>query len=185
MLNANPLSPLGRWCQQRLGGQAVDTGESGLPSLLWQAAHRPAGPEGQGAAMEKQIRAFLARRPAAESLAEPPKLDHRIRDCLQRLHAAKDVPAAAEMARQLFLSESRFLHLFKQETGLTYRRMVLWFRLAAAFRDYPRFKNLTALAHHCGFVDSTHFARAFKAAFGISPGKLLKNSRFIQAKAPR
>lgn len=108
-------------------------------------------------------------------------LDPRIFKCLKILRSFQSPPAAVEISKLIGLSESRFLHLFKKETGITYRRMILWFRLEKSFRNFRDFDNLTELAHHCGFADSARYARPFKKTFGVSPRELLgKHSRFIQ-----
>jgi len=77
------------------------------------------------------------------------------------------------------LSSSRFLHLFKENTGITYRRAQLWSKLMVAL---PLMSNqsLTEIAHQVGFSDSAHFSRTFKENFGFPPKALLKLSQFIQ-----
>lgn len=77
------------------------------------------------------------------------------------------------------LSSSRFLHLFKENTRITYRRAQLWSKLMVAL---PLMSNhsLTEIAHQVGFSDSAHFTRTFKENFGFPPKALLKVSQFIQ-----
>jgi len=77
------------------------------------------------------------------------------------------------------LSPSRFLHLFKENTGITYRRAQLWTKLMVALPLMSK-KNLTEIAHQVGFSDSAHFTRTFKENFGFPPKALLKVSQFIQ-----
>lgn len=77
------------------------------------------------------------------------------------------------------LSSSRFLHLFKENTGITYRRAQLWSKLMVALPLMPN-QSLTEIAHQVGFSDSAHFTRTFKENFGFSPRALLKLSQFIQ-----
>lgn len=84
------------------------------------------------------------------------------------------------IASQVFLSPSRFIHLFKKETGITYRRMQLWNKLMSSIDDISSHKNITDLAHAHGFSDSAHYSRTFKQTFGINPKALFKYSQFVQ-----
>lgn len=84
------------------------------------------------------------------------------------------------IASQVNLSPSRFIHLFKSETGITYRRMQLWNKLMASIHDISNHKNITDLAHAHGFSDSAHYSRTFKQTFGLNPKSLIKHSQFIQ-----
>lgn len=79
------------------------------------------------------------------------------------------------------LSESRFLHLFSQHLGISWRPYLLWRRLLAAVLHAGEGHSLTESAHFAAFSDSAHFSRAFKSTFGISPAAVIKNSKFIQA----
>ncbi len=79
----------------------------------------------------------------------------------------------AEIAKVCFLSESRFLHLFKEKTGIQYRRYQLWNKL---IKSLPYLKNhsITETAHRFGFADSSHYSRTFKETFGFTP-KFISN----------
>ncbi len=179
VMNVNPLSPLGLWSKQQLKGQAFIEQPNELLLDIWKSAKQLIGEEEAAYKFEQLVQQSLSNATKSE---EPFGLDLRIQACLKLLYAAPNPPSATEMAAKLFLSESRFLHLFKSETGLTYRRMILWFRLEKSLRCYQQFNSLTELAHHCGFADSAHYARTFKETFGVKPSALLqKNSRFIQA----
>ncbi len=84
-----------------------------------------------------------------------------------------------EVAAHCHLSPSRFLHLFKENTGISYRRAQLWSKLMAALPLMAN-QSLTEIAHEVGFSDSAHFSRMFKENFGFSPSAILKLSQFIQ-----
>jgi len=84
-----------------------------------------------------------------------------------------------EIAAFCNLSSSRFLHLFKENTGITYRRAQLWTKLMVALPLMSK-HSLTEIAHQVGFSDSAHFTRTFKENFGFPPKALLKLSQFIQ-----
>ncbi len=106
--------------------------------------------------------------------------DERINKALAFLqeNASRTVPLE-EMAHHCNISQSRFRHLFKDQTGLTYRRVQLWTRLVKAI-PLMRNQSLTEVAYSAGFSDSAHFSRTFRENFGFSPREFLKISRFIQ-----
>ncbi len=120
----------------------------------------------------------LVGEPYAQQLS---RYDQRIVQALWTILRDPDslVPAS-ELAASLGMSTSRFLHLFRSELGITYRRMEIWIRLAKATAAFEQFDSLTDLAHGFGFSDSAHFSRAFKETFGYSPSAYYARSQFIQ-----
>ncbi|TQF72309.1 helix-turn-helix domain-containing protein [Pseudoalteromonas luteoviolacea] len=81
---------------------------------------------------------------------------------------------ACKIAAQTHLSESRFLHLFREEMGIAWRPYLLWKRLICAIGYLRQQQNITVAATHAGFSDSAHFSRSFKKQFGISPKEALQ-----------
>lgn len=77
-----------------------------------------------------------------------------------------------EIAEIVFLSPSRFRHLFVQETGMAFRPYVLWLRLQRALERYSEGDSLTTAAHAAGFSDLAHLSRTFRRMFGIAPATL-------------
>jgi len=78
-----------------------------------------------------------------------------------------------EIANICFLSSSRFLHLFKEKTGITYRRVQLWNKISRSFKSLPH-QTITETAHQFGFSDSAHYSKIFKQNFGFSPKLFLR-----------
>lgn len=76
-----------------------------------------------------------------------------------------------EAADFCYLSETRFLHLFKERTGLNFRRYQLWNKLIASL-PYLRENSITATAHTFGFTDSAHYTRTFRETFGMTPRQI-------------
>lgn len=101
--------------------------------------------------------------------------DARISTALRRM---RDEPHKAhrltELAAQAGLSASRFLHLFKAETGVPLRRYRIWSRMGAAVRACGEGASLTEAAHAAGFASSAYFSSAFRNMFGTMPSELLK-----------
>jgi AraC-like DNA-binding protein len=103
------------------------------------------------------------------------KPDGRILSALQRM---RDEPhkshSLAELGACAGLSTSRFLHLFKEQTGIPLRRYRLWIRMAAAVGAFRSGGSLTEAAHAAGFASSAHFSAAFRDMFGMMPSEFLK-----------
>ena len=101
--------------------------------------------------------------------------DRRIRQLIEELnkciHSDCVKPAswrASEVANQLALSESRFLHLFSEELGITWRSYLLWRRMMCAIQALVNNQSATEAAHLAGFSDSAHLSRTFRNNFGMS-----------------
>ncbi|QFU21940.1 AraC family transcriptional regulator [Shewanella eurypsychrophilus] len=75
---------------------------------------------------------------------------------------------AAKIAEQLALSESRFLHLFREQMGITWRPYLLWRRMFCALNALKNGNNATQAAYLAGFADSAHLSRTFKNQFGMT-----------------
>jgi AraC-like DNA-binding protein len=108
------------------------------------------------------------------------KGDERINKALGYLSENFErIVALEEISDHCHLSPSRFLHLFREETGISFRRAQLWNKLIKGLPYFGK-KNLTEIAHKVGFSDSAHLSRIFKENFGFSPREFLKISQFIQ-----
>ena len=101
-------------------------------------------------------------------------IDHRIALAAKRI---RDDPAATipsrHLAAEVGLSESRFLHLFRDELGTSLRRYRLWTRLVHAGTVIAAGGNLTTAAADSGFTSPSHLADRFKSTFGLSASQLL------------
>lgn len=103
----------------------------------------------------------------------PGAIDQRVKRTLDRLHAAPGTRlAASALARDVGLSESRFLHLFKAALGVPFRRYKIWIAMGAAVRGIARGANLTDAALDAGFASSAHFSTTFREMFGLEPSRL-------------
>ena len=112
---------------------------------------------------------------------EPPPLDPRIASILDDLR--RDLPDSVmveEIAGDVGLSPSRFMHLFNQEMGLPLRRYLLWLRLRRSALLMKQGITLTEAAHAAGFSDSAHLSRTFKEMFGIPPSYFLGKGSGVQ-----
>lgn len=90
-----------------------------------------------------------------------------------------DSIGAEEYAEQIDLSFSRFLHLFKDEVGTTFRRFRAWKR-ARNFMSYVNTNlNLTDIALETGFPDSSHFSHTVRRYWGLTPRDIIAGSRSL------
>ena len=111
--------------------------------------------------------------------------DQRVKNVLDFITNNIDTKITTELLMNVsFLSESRLLHLFKQEMGLPIRNYILWHRLQLAFKELSNGHSLTKVAYLTGFSDQSHLTRTFVKTIGATPSSLLKNSKFIQVSFP-
>ena len=76
------------------------------------------------------------------------------------------------LAERVYLSRYHFMRLFKAQTGTTVHAYVRQKRLLTAARLIREGVPAAQAAAESGFGDYSAFHRAFKASFGVSPGKL-------------
>ncbi|NEX63735.1 helix-turn-helix domain-containing protein [Noviherbaspirillum galbum] len=106
------------------------------------------------------------------------KLEWRMAAVVNRIKRnPSDSVGAEEYADQVDLSFSRFLHLFKEEVGTTFRRFRAWKR-ARNFMSYVNTeRNLTDIALETGFPDSSHFSHTVRHYWGLTPRDIIAGSR--------
>lgn len=75
---------------------------------------------------------------------------------------------AVDVATQLGLSQSRFLHLFSEQMGIAWRPYLLWRRMGCAVAALLLEHSATEAAHRAGFSDSAHLSRTFRRQFGMT-----------------
>jgi len=102
-------------------------------------------------------------------------IDERIMKSIRliRQHNSYNI-AIDEVASAINLSSSRFAHLFKEETGITFRKFVLHSKLMRSLRAVYEQDTLTKASYEGSFSDQAHFTRTFKNAFGIKPSISVK-----------
>lgn len=78
------------------------------------------------------------------------------------------------IAEKVHLSVSHFNRLFKKETGLAFRKFVLYSKLIKSVSAMHEQNSLTKASFIGGFSDQPHLTRTFKKSFGIKPSDSLK-----------
>jgi AraC-like DNA-binding protein len=106
------------------------------------------------------------------------KLDGRMATVIERIKTHPgDLLGAEDYALMVGLSFSRFLHLFKEEVGTTFRSFRAWKR-ARNFLAYVQANlNLTAIALETGYPDSSHFSHTVRRYWGLTPKDIIAGSR--------
>ena len=110
-------------------------------------------------------------------------MDDRIQKIFKEINKMeeKKLPAK-DLASLAYLSESRFMHLFKQEVNIPVRQFLSWLRLLDAVKLLIRGETLTEAAMISGFTDLPHLHKTFTHFFGVKISDYFKNSRFIQVR---
>ncbi|MFO1371919.1 MAG: AraC family transcriptional regulator [Candidatus Competibacteraceae bacterium] len=85
-----------------------------------------------------------------------------------------------ELAEYVNLSPTRLIHLFKETVGVPIRRFRQWHRMRVVVALIAKGNTLTDAALEAGFADSSHFSRAFRNMFGITPSSLFGRAADVQ-----
>ncbi len=81
------------------------------------------------------------------------------------------------IASALFVNKYYLAHVFKQTTNTSPHRYILKKRLVLSKQLLEKGHPSTEVYSKCGFTDYTHFFRAFKNEFGITPKQFVKSLR--------
>ena len=166
--------------------------ESVRPGVLEDLARRLSGPE--GAAFANRMRAAYRKLREHEAgndfsnadfdllcLGEalPQRvLDPRVARSIVQIGRFSGEPVtAASCATEAGLSPSRFLHLFKEETGISFRSFRAWKRARHLLHFANQDLNLAHLAQDIGYPDSTHFSHSIRRFYGLKPRAIFSGSR--------
>lgn len=98
---------------------------------------------------------------------EPDLGDDRIRTALGILRQHPWL-SAPQVAAELSLSTSRFLHLFSAQAGTSFRRYRLWARMLRVAPAAAGGADLTRASVEAGFASPSHFSDSFHDMFGLT-----------------
>ncbi|MFO1422488.1 MAG: AraC family transcriptional regulator [Candidatus Competibacteraceae bacterium] len=108
-------------------------------------------------------------------------LDHRIQRVIRLMK--EDLThsySMIDLAEYVNLSPTRLVHLFKEEVGVPIRRFRQWHRMRVVAALVAKGDTLTDAALGAGFADSSHFSRAFRNMFGITPSSVFGRAANVQ-----
>ena len=103
------------------------------------------------------------------------KIDERIKKSFDLINQneSEKLPIS-QISSSVYLSPSHFARLFKKETGMSFRKFVLYSKLVKSIYSMYKNNNLTEAAFIGGFADQPHFSRTFKNTFGTKPSSSVK-----------
>jgi two-component system response regulator YesN len=109
--------------------------------------------------------------------------DFRIAEAVRLIESKFDSdPDFNRLAESLNLSVSRLRHLFKEQTGISFRTYLRQTRMKQAKRLLETsFLSIKEMTKQVGIGDVSHFVRDFKKEFGLSPTEYRKQFRLTQA----
>jgi len=98
------------------------------------------------------------------------RLDRRVARVLEAMRAGELLDAdVGALAAAAGISPSRFMHVFRHETGMPLRRFRSWARLNRATAMVRAGASWTEAAHAAGFASSAHLSETCRAIFGVKP----------------
>ena len=107
--------------------------------------------------------------------------DERILSAMKTIRSGLSEPLSCrEIADSVYLSQSRFSHLFRQQVGMTFSAYVICQRLMYAYTKMIEGSSITEAALESGFSSSTHFAETNRRVFGLSASSITKNITFTK-----
>lgn len=108
----------------------------------------------------------------------PRRIDSRIAQAAALIAAnSGSKHVAADLAAACGLSFSRFVHLFRDEVGMTFRSFCAWKRARALLTYVTEGSSLTDVALQIGYPDSTHFSHSIRRIYGLRPRDIFSGSR--------
>ncbi|MDP3196913.1 AraC family transcriptional regulator [Tabrizicola sp.] len=150
-------------------------GNTGLHLLSGSEAKALAQPIGQAyfAGADDASMIALARQAVTRfSGVDAPRdvADVRVLRTISEIRAHLDEPVTLPaLARKIGLSPGRLRHLFVAETGVSFRRYLLWERLNLALSLGFGGTSWTEAAYAANFADSAHLSRTCQRMFGLAP----------------
>jgi AraC-like DNA-binding protein len=125
---------------------------------------------------ELEIKKFLAKTLVDVDLLDVEhSIDSRIQQVIEQIRFADNFNIKfADLLTSCALSESRLMHLFKKETGITIRKYILWCRLQKATKAITTGTSIKQAAKSSGFTDAPHLTRTFVSMYGIAPSLMLR-----------
>jgi AraC-like DNA-binding protein len=150
-----------------------------LQYLTARLLHAAAGVEGLLAAEELTVtvvRTALTVEPRLSMPSEPTgRLIRRAKEFVQA-HLATPL-RLSHISAAAGASPAYLTNVFRLVEGVPLHRYVMQLRLARALVELPHTQDLTTLALDLGFSSHSHFAAAFRKAYGTTPSEFRERSR--------
>ena len=157
--------------------------DPGLQSLRARFLHWAICGDCDDVAAEELVVALLRLALEADAAAHEPSCRTRrlIRRTKEFLEAHASTPLGLrDVARAVGASPAYLTDVFRRVEGVPLHRYVMQLRLARALVELPYTNDLTTLAFDLGFSSHSHFAAAFRRAFGCTPSRFRESTRSRQ-----
>ncbi|WP_321480591.1 helix-turn-helix transcriptional regulator [uncultured Bacteroides sp.] len=107
--------------------------------------------------------------------------DYRISLLIEKISSANTLEINLDtLIKDIPLSKSRIRSLFKENTGLSIQRYILWIKIKKAFYYIMQNQSLSEAAFLAGFADYAHLSRVIHQISGLDMKTLLKDSYLVQ-----
>ena len=126
---------------------------------------------------------FLIRRHATRGIAWRPFKNERAAVKRAQEYLAENFSkniSLDTLSKIAYLSPFHLLRAFRQSVGLPPHEYLINLRVERAKQLLAQGRPLAEVAYATGFCDQSHFNRQFKRLVGITPGRYLKKSNFVQ-----
>jgi len=171
--------------QETTAGRALEArfGEQGLTAIdraqFAESAARTFATWHEHRAGEETAKAARQALAAVAGDTPPPVIsDERVLRAVAYINGNLSGPLTLEsIAKEAFLSPTRFRHLFVEQTGTALRPYVLWRRFLRSWTLVRDGAALSEAAHEAGFADAAHLTRTSQRMFGFAPSALLVGQR--------
>jgi AraC-like DNA-binding protein len=111
----------------------------------------------------------------------PVQSDPRIRLIEKAIDTGRpDELTTNALASTVHLSESRLRSLFKEHTGVSLHKYILWSRIRYAINKIMTGSPINDAAWEAGFTDNSHFHKMLVGMFGISPSQFLRDNKTME-----
>lgn len=84
------------------------------------------------------------------------------------------------VADAVYLSQSRFSHLFKEQVGMTFAAYLIYQRIMYVYAQILQGKAITDAALEAGFSSSAHFADVNRRVFGLPASTITHDLIFVK-----
>jgi AraC-like DNA-binding protein len=104
-------------------------------------------------------------------------IDPRVKNAIRLVRADRTGElTSTEIARSLFMSESRLRSVFRDCLGISLHQYILLHKVNFAITRIMNGDNVAEAAAAGGFADSSHFHRVLFNLFGVSPSRFMKEN---------
>ncbi|MBR5533767.1 MAG: helix-turn-helix transcriptional regulator [Ruminiclostridium sp.] len=101
---------------------------------------------------------------------------------ISSIHRSSEGLSCPEAARLVHLSQGRFSHLFKAQTGLSFSSYLLYQKTMAVYAGILRGQTITEAAMDAGFSSPSHFADVHRRLFGLSASQITKDLTYTRVR---